>query len=236
MFDSADPVDFIVGTRDRAVRRRGAKPRQTASQRTPSPSVQTTQTPDSSGSTHTRPSVSLLWRAPQVASQATIVDLIEVYIDVVYPMFPLFHRPSFLRRISRGEYADSREMFTVTMAVCALASARAADNALFESTWDAHILKGTPSSVFYEAAINALPETDTPEQSFDLMRAYALLSLTAIQNGNTRDMQAYLGKYHALVAMDGLHDEANWPQDLTIIELEERRRLVSSEPVPRSLH
>jgi hypothetical protein len=119
-------------------------------------------------------------------------------------------------------------MFAVTMAACALASARAADNALFDSNWDAQTLGSTPSSVFYEAAINALPKTDTPEQSLNLMRAYALLSLTAIQYGNTRDMQAYLGKYHALVAMDDLHDEANWPQDLSIIELEERRRLVSS--------
>ncbi|KAJ4293287.1 hypothetical protein N0V90_008569 [Kalmusia sp. IMI 367209] len=111
------------------------------------------------------------------------------------------------------------------MAACALSSARAADNALFTSTWDEESLANTASKVFYDAAIDALPKTDTPVQSLDLMRAYALLSLTAIQHGNTRDMQAYLGKYHALVAMDGLHDEANWPRDLTIIELEERRRL-----------
>jgi hypothetical protein len=27
--------------------------------------------------------------------------------------------------------------------------------------------------------------------------------------------------------MDGLHDEANWPKDIGIVEIEERRRLVS---------
>ena len=113
------------------------------------------------------------------------------------------------------------------MAVCALASARVADNALFNPNWNQQSLSSTPSHVFYEAAINALPKTETPNQSLDLMRAYALLSLAAIQHGNPRDMQAYLGKYHTLVAMDGLHDEANWPRGLTIIELEERRRLVS---------
>ncbi|KAK7189533.1 C6 transcription factor [Paraphaeosphaeria sporulosa] len=219
-------VDFEQPcTRDRAVRRRGVKPRRSMSQQTPSPSLHTVQTPDSSGPIPSHSSVSLPWTAPQVASQAAIVDLIDVYIEVVYPIFPLFHRPSFLRKISRGEYMDSREMFAVTMAACALASARAADNALFDSNWDAQTLGSMSSSVFYEAAIRALPKTDTPEHSLNLMRAYALLSLTAIQHGNTRDMQAYLGKYHALVAMDGLHDEANWPRDLTIIELEERRRL-----------
>lgn len=53
-----------------------------------------------------------------------------------------------------------------------------------------------------------------------------MLSLISIQYGDHRGMQGFLGKYHAMVAMDGLHDEKNWPQGLGIIELEERRRLV----------
>lgn len=217
-------VSSCSGTRDRIVRRRGIKPGQRESQQNSSLS------PDIAQRTETASPLTLVaspWVAPYVASQATIVDLVEVYFEVVYPIFPLFHRPSFLRKISRGEYGDTRQMFAVTMAACALSSARAADNALFHETSDSKSIKDTPSQIFYEAAISALPKTDTPDQSLDLMRAYALLSLTAIQHGNSRDMQAFLGKYHALVAMDGLHDEANWPQNLTIIELEERRRLVS---------
>lgn len=170
-------------------------------------------------------SAAAAWSAPQVASQALVVDLIEIYFEVVYPIFPLFHRPTFLRQISRGEYTSNRQLFAVTMAACALSSARVTDNAITNMIWDHQSLLSTTSEVFHEAAICALPTTETPDQSLDHMRAYALLSLAAIQNGRTRDMQAYLGRYHALVAMDGLHNEENWPQGLTIVELEERRRL-----------
>jgi hypothetical protein len=165
------------------------------------------------------------WKAPHIASQALIVDLVEAYFEIVYPIFPLFHRPSFMRRISRGEYATDQALFALTMAVCALCSARVSDNALAEPSQTAQDLTGVPSKRFYQSSVDALPKTDTPDQNLNIMRAYALLALTAIQYGNSRDMQGYLGKYHAMVAMDGLHDETNWPSDIGFIELEERRRL-----------
>lgn len=112
------------------------------------------------------------------------------------------------------------------MAVCALSSGRANDNAIFSPSWDVEELSKVPSKAFYQAAVDALPKTDTPPASLNLMRTYAILSLVAIQYGDPRAMQGYLGKYHALVAMDGLHDEQNWPTGLGIIEIEERRRLV----------
>lgn len=58
------------------------------------------------------------------------------------------------------------------------------------------------------------------------MRACALLSVAAIQNGQIRDMHQYLGKYHTLNIMEGLYDEKSWPKDLSAVEVEVRRRLV----------
>lgn len=232
----ANCVDFNQPcTHDRVVARRGAKSRHRDPQRTIQSNpvaTRATGAPDPaaiSASLSPAPWPTTSWSAPVVASQALVVDLIEVYFEVVYPIFPLFHRSSFLRKISRGEYGNNQYFFAVTMAACALSSARVTDNALFNPAWDKHSLISTSSEVFHQAAINALPKMENPNQSLDLMRAYALLSLVAMQHGNTRDMQAFLGKYHALVAMDGLHDEANWPKDLTIIELEERRRLVRAK-------
>lgn len=115
----------------------------------------------------------------------------------------------------------------MTMAVCALSSARVRDAALFNPFWSREDLADPPSEIFYNAAIDNLPHEDAPMQSLNLMRTYAFLALTAIQHGNIRQMQAYLGRYHTLVELDGLHDESNWPSDLGNIELEERRRLVS---------
>jgi hypothetical protein len=113
------------------------------------------------------------------------------------------------------------------MAVCALVAARVRDQALFNPSWDMGELTNTQSETFYDAAVSVCADLDTTNaQSLDSMRTCALLALTAIQYGRIREMQAYLGRYHMLVAMDGLHDESNWPRDAGNVETEERRRLV----------
>jgi hypothetical protein len=58
------------------------------------------------------------------------------------------------------------------------------------------------------------------------MRTCAMLALYGIQIGKIDIMHQYLGLYHSQVALDGLHNEVNWPRDIGIIEVEERRRLV----------
>ena len=163
------------------------------------------------------------WCAPLVASQATIMDLVELYFEIVYPIFPFFHQPSFVRAISRGQYTKDRNLFAATIAVCALVSARVRDGAVTNPKWDVNTLQETPDEIFY--AVAAEQAVFGKVSDLNLMRANAILAITAIQNGNIRDMQLYLGRYHTLVAMDSLHDEANWPKQMGLIEVEERRRL-----------
>lgn len=114
------------------------------------------------------------------------------------------------------------------MAVCALVSARVRDQAIFNPSWDVQELSETPSETFYDAAVRQCSSCEDPKQthSLDTLRTCALLALAAIQYGRIREMQLFLGRYHTLVAMDGLHDETNWPRDIGIVETEERRRLV----------
>lgn len=114
------------------------------------------------------------------------------------------------------------------MAVCALASARVRDEAIFNPSWDLQELSETPSESFYDAAVRYRTNCNDSRQAHTLntLRSCALLALTAIQYGKIREMQLYLGDYHTCVAMDGLHDESNWPKDIGIVETEERRRLV----------
>ncbi|KAK5049426.1 hypothetical protein LTR84_004355 [Exophiala bonariae] len=116
------------------------------------------------------------------------------------------------------------------MAVCALVSARVRDQAIFNSSWDVEELSETPSETFYDAAIrySAGHEDCRKAHSLNTLRCFALLALTAIQYGKIREMQLYLGNYHTFVAMDGLHDESNWPKNIGIVETEERRRLIWS--------
>ncbi|KAK5211313.1 hypothetical protein LTR47_007963 [Exophiala xenobiotica] len=152
------------------------------------------------------------------------MDLVELYFEIVYPIFPLFHQPTFVRSVARGEYSTRRTLFASTMAVCALVAARARDAAVYNPRWDIESLQEVDSEVFYaEAALQSADEDLTPDHN--LMRAHAILAICAIQYGKARDMHKHLGRYHTLVAMDGLHDEANWPRNIGIVETEERRRI-----------
>lgn len=165
------------------------------------------------------------WRAPTILSQAAVMDLVEIYFEIVYPIFPFFHRPSFSRRISRGEYTTSKPLFALTMAVCALVSGRVRDGAVSNMKWDMPPLYALRPAILYEEAKRQLVDLMT-ESDIDVIRAHAILAVTAIQEGRIRDVHMHLGIYHTLIAMDGLHDESNWPCHIGIIEREERRRLV----------
>lgn len=215
---------------DRVVKRRGAKPRSqtqssttgaTASNEHDVNAESACTSPSTAHSTSTTE-----WKPPQVAAHAIIAELVEVYFEIIYPIFPFFHKPAFTQTIANGEYLRDRFTFAAAMAMCALVTARMTDHAVYNSRWDINELTGVGSEVFHAAAarecVNIGP---IPQVDFDLLRACALLAITAIQHGNFKEFQFYLGKYHALVAVDGLHDERRWPPNIATVEIEERRRL-----------
>lgn len=161
-------------------------------------------------------------------SHTTIVDLVDLFFEIVYPMFPLFHQPSFTRRISRNEYTSDAFLFTVTMAVCALVSARVRDGAVFNPRWDVTELKrqSPRPDIYYTEAVRQLGSMDDARSAdVNVLRTHAILALAAIQDGKVRDMHRYLGRYHTIVAAEGLHDESNWPRHIGLVEKEERRRI-----------
>ena len=161
-----------------------------------------------------------------MASQANIMDLVEIYFEIVYPIFPFFHQPTFIRRVSRAEYINNKTLFSVTMALCALVSSRVRDGSVTNLRWELQPLHELEPESFYAEAKKQL--LDLTEQSdINVLRAHAILAIVAIQNGRIRNMHQHLGNYHTLVAMDGLHDESNWPRHIGVVEREERRRLVS---------
>jgi len=65
-------------------------------------------------------------------------------------------------------------------------------------------------------------------KGIDWMQACALMALCSVQVGEIEIMHQYLGLYHSLAAIDDFHDEKNWPKGIGIVEIELRRRLVSS--------
>lgn len=155
------------------------------------------------------------------------MDLVELFFEIVYPIFPLFHQPSFVRRTSRAEYTTDISLFSVTMAVCALVSARVRDGAVFNPRWNLNSLQQVEPEVYYKEAIRQVSGETSKFDLHDLnaLRTHAVLALAAIQEGNIRDMHRHLGRYHTIVATEGLHDESNWPRDIGLVETQERRRL-----------
>lgn len=118
------------------------------------------------------------------------------------------------------------------MAMCALASARARDGALYSSRWCHSQLSNPPSEVFCTAAKESIPRDLAVAKGVEYMRACAILSIVSIQNGQIQDMHQYAGMYHTLSVMGGLHDEKLWPKDLSHVETEVRRRLVRQRSYP----
>jgi hypothetical protein len=143
-----------------------------------------------------------------------------------FDRFPLFHRSSFLMRLEKREYLKDRGLFASTMAMCALASARARDGALYSKRWCPSKLANPPSEVFCAAAKESIPRDLAAAKGTEYLRTCAILSIAGIQNGQIQDMQQYAGIYHTLSAMEGLHDEKLWPKDLSPVEVEIRRRMV----------
>ena len=155
------------------------------------------------------------------------MDLTELYFEIIYPIFPFFHQPSWMHRIARAQYTSDRALYAATMAMCALVSSRVRDGSITNPRWDVSRLRRPGPEVFYAEARAQLASFDMVA-SLNALRAHAILAIAAIQNGNIREMRWQLGTYQTLVAVDGLHDEANWPTAMGVIEREERRRLVST--------
>lgn len=117
------------------------------------------------------------------------------------------------------------------MAICALASARVRDGALYSNRWTPKALAQPSSDAFFTAAENALPKGDiSAARELDYLRACCFLTLTALQNRAIPKMHYYLGFYGMFVKCCMLHDEKYWTTPMPVIEKEERRRLVSWMP------
>ncbi|KAF7185478.1 putative transcriptional regulatory protein [Pseudocercospora fuligena] len=202
---------------NRPVRRRG-RPRESVSSTLQTPLPQRTQPSETELK-------SFGWVPKLAITQRMVTDLTEIFFEVVYPVFPLFHRASLLRSVSRAEHLEDQALYASVIAMCALSSARARDGALVRQSWDPAELESPTSEELFEAAVHAIPSDILANQSLGFMRASLLLAITAIQYGSPTTMSYHLSRYHTYVAVGALHDETNWPGGISTVEIEERRRL-----------
>lgn len=146
---------------------------------------------------------------------------------------PFLHWPTWMAELRAERYRSNWGAFIVTMAMCALSAGKLADGSVQASSSSLKARAASLSSECYHAAVQAVHRDD----DFDLgdgrhvvplLKARALLSSTCMQAGNLNAALAHNGEYSIVSALAGFHDEANWPSDLTEIQRQERRRLVSA--------
>jgi hypothetical protein len=114
--------------------------------------------------------------------------------------------------------------YMLLMALCAVSSHTAALEAVFDKTL-LEDLAIPDSKQYFTEAVSKIPARFSAPQDFDYLRSFGLLTVYALQSGNNNDLHRYLGMYHALVAEYGFHDESRWPDDISLSEVDDRRRL-----------
>ncbi|KAJ5721026.1 uncharacterized protein N7483_008960 [Penicillium malachiteum] len=78
----------------------------------------------------------------------------------------------------------------------------------------------------YAAAVKAMPADITTISDYcQAMKASALLTSVCLQNGKLKRLVSHLSDYICLSTIHKFHLEAHWPEGLTEIERQERRRL-----------
>ena len=120
-------------------------------------------------------------------------------------------------------------MFAVTMSICALTAGQLEGMTSLPTVLrDIQSKAATISSECYTIASMAMPNdiSSTPNY-LQAMKASAILASVCVQNEDLKRTIAHIGDYTSLSVMHGFYAEANWPPNLTEIERQERRRLVS---------
>jgi hypothetical protein len=166
------------------------------------------------------------WMSPLLHDcEPLILSLVNIFFEVVFPVFPLFSRPTLLQRVTSKEHLKNRAFYAALSALCALAIARVRDGAIGKSKQSTLQSEGLSSEDFFAAAEKALPTTASVTGELEYMQAYILPSITSIQYGDSKQARYHLNLYHNCVAVNLLHNEEEWPHDLSISMTEERRRL-----------
>jgi hypothetical protein len=138
--------------------------------------------------------------------------------------FPFLNEKDLLTRWKDRIPNVDEPSYMLLMALCAVSSHTAALEAVFDNT----LLENftiPDSEQYFTEAISRIPVRFSLPQDFDYLRSFGLLTVYALQCGNNNDLHRYLGMYHALVAEYGFHDESRWPDDISLSEVDDRRRL-----------
>lgn len=113
--------------------------------------------------------------------------------------------------------------YMLLMALCAVSAQSIALKAVFNEDFSDDV-PDYDSSLYFNEAVSRVPDRIIQPHDLDYLRSYGLLALYSLRQGDHGNFHRYLGLYHGSVAQIGFHDEARWPDDISITEVDDRRR------------
>ncbi|KAJ3544341.1 hypothetical protein NM208_g3110 [Fusarium decemcellulare] len=155
--------------------------------------------------------------------QTVLEKLGKVYIEIIHPSYPFIDEEQ-VQVLSSAIHEDQyKSDYILLLAMCAVSALAMSENPSKNSLVD-QVLETHHETYFYNA-IDCVPFRIRHCRSPNHMSAFGLLALYSLRVGNFSSLHRYLALYHALVALDGLHDELRWPPNLSAKEVETRRRV-----------
>jgi hypothetical protein len=167
------------------------------------------------------------WRQKVVNDRGSIGSLIDVYLNTVHPVFPLYCERELWVGWRESTFPASSSEYASLIAMCALSAQHAQQGSLFETDEPLDDLAAGVQPYLAEG-MTLVTEQQQPEVlDLEFIRACGFLALFGIQTGNRSMIHKYLGTYHSVCARFSLHDESQWDDKLnmSVCELETRRRL-----------
>jgi hypothetical protein len=167
------------------------------------------------------------WKQKVSNDRERIGALIDVYLDTIHPVFPLYCERELWVGWRESTFPANSSEYASLIAMCALSAQHAQQGSLFEA--DEPLANFAASTQPYpDDAMHLVMGQQQPDiLDLEYVRACGFLALFGIQTGDLSMIHKYLGMYHGVCARFSLHDEAQWDDmfEISVCELEMRRRL-----------
>jgi hypothetical protein len=166
------------------------------------------------------------WKERVVRDRQSINALLNVHLDTVHLVFPLYCERELWIGWRDSTFPASLTQYASLVCMCALSAQHIEQGSLFESQRPLNNSAMSAKSLLSEAR-NLLNVVGPVEFDLEYVRACGFIALLGLQSGDYNLLHKHLAAYHGACAQFHLHDESQWgmPLKLNICELEMRRRL-----------
>jgi hypothetical protein len=128
----------------------------------------------------------------------------------------------FRQQWRQDDIARQTSSYARLMAICALSANRMTSGATVSSR---DIPEHCDPRYYLAQATTSISDDPMQPIEFEMLQAIGIICVAAMEISDAMLLQHFLGLYHGVLAQQGFHDEKRWPESLSAVEKEGRRRL-----------